>query len=253
MKAPIRIYTKTGWTEPFERDRLHLFRMRKAGDSAKHVREDLFHVTASQREKISTCRYSIAGYPSLYLTTSIELGLKEIGDRTRNVIVSLYKVKRNQQKEKIKVLELGIRPTDFSGNKNNRFKDFDEVDLKNKDVRSSYLLWYPLIAVCSFIRAYKDKPFASEYIVPQMFMQWVRKQAKRDELTGIRYFSCASILAADVGFDYVFPVNNTNYQGKYCSILRDSFLLTDPIFLCDYPSIDCAEQELVKCEKLETI
>ena len=37
-----------------------------------------------------------------------------------------------------------------------------------------------------------------------------------------------------MGFDYVFPVNNCEYNGNFCSVLRDAFVLTKPVFLRDY-------------------
>lgn len=79
MRTPLKVYQKSGALEPFETDRLYLFRLRGIHDAAKHTRKDLFHVPSYARSMISTCRYSIAGYPSLYLTTSIELGMEEIG------------------------------------------------------------------------------------------------------------------------------------------------------------------------------
>lgn len=259
IKRPLKVYQKSGALEPLETDRLYLFRLRGISDTARHTRKDLFHVPSSARSMISTCRYSIAGYPSLYLTTSIELGKEEIGGTNNNLLVSRFKLIRSQQELNIRVLELGIRPQDFfnEGREYNdadvRTKDIRDINFKSKDFRASYLLWYPLIAACSFIRANKKSPFSSEYIIPQLLMQWIRKQVGRNELMGIRYFSCASIRAAELGFDYVFPVNNTKYGEGYCSVLRDSFLLTNPVCLGDFDSIGQCERWLINCEDLDKI
>ena len=259
IESPLKVYQKSGPLESLETDQLYLFRLRGITDMAKHTRKDLFHVPSCARSMISTCRYSIAGYPSLYLTTSIELGKEEIGKSNSNLLVSRFKLIRFQQELNIRVLELGVRPQDFYNesreydNDDIRTKDLRDINLRNNDFRASYLLWYPLIAACSFIRANKNSPFSSEYIVPQLLMQWIRKQVNRNELMGIRYFSCASIRASELGFDYVFPVNNTKYEEGYCSVLRNSFLLTDPVHLGDYDSIGQCERYLIDCNDLDKI
>lgn len=256
METPLKVYQKSGDLEPLETDRLYLFRLRSVSDAAKHIRKDLFHVPSCARSMISTCRYSIAGYPSLYLTTSVELGMEEIGGATNNVLVSRFKIIRPQKELNIRVLELGIKPQDFF-EQNREYsrsaRDLSDINLRNNEIRSNYLRWYPLIAACSFIKANKKSPFSSEYIVPQLLMQWVRKQIGRHELMGIRYFSCASVRASDLGFDYVFPVDNTNYEEGYCSILRNSFLLTDPVYLKDYDSTHKCERHLIDCDDFDKI
>lgn len=251
IQTPLKVYQKNGCLQPIITDNLYLFRLRKVNDNTNHSRREIFHVPASARSDISTCRYSIAGYPSLYLTTSIKLGLEEIAKSRKNVIVSRFKLNRNISDLNIRVLELGIKPQDFYENREQNWNErlsrryLRDVDLYSNKIRSNYLLWYPLIASCSFIRANKDTPFSSEYIVPQLLMQWVRGQIGGNNLMGIRYFSCASVRASDMGFDYVFPVSNTDYEDNYCSILRDSFSLTEPVFIKEYDSIKQCEVELI--------
>ena len=58
-------------------------------------------------------------------------------------------------------------------------------------------------------------------------MQWVRSEisSKEDEdydnLIGIRYFSCASVKASDMGFNYVFPTSGRQKSSglPYCAVL----------------------------------
>ena len=81
-----------------------------------------------------------------------------------------------QDEAGIDVIELGIKPTDFltfnhhypsdwnNGDIINRRRILNEVNLNSHEILSAYLLWYPLIAACSFIRKNKNDPFASEYI-----------------------------------------------------------------------------------------
>lgn len=282
IEKPLRIYQKSGDLEPLENDKLYLYRVRKVDSGAAYSRESLFHVPTSARNKISTCRYSIAGYPSLYLSTSIELALAELNSDSRQAIVSRFKLNRSQPRINIQVLELGIKPQDyytFYNDDENRanidlynnypensntkspddlLKQWDEIQsrndrikhllkeegfsLRSTEVREAYLLWFPIIAACSFVRADRNAPFASEYIVPQLLMQWIRTESKPRDLLGLRYFSCASMRASEMGFDYIFPVSDSKCKGGFCSVLRDAFSLTEPVYIRDYEGI-------LQCEK----
>ena len=113
IQTPLDIYQKTGILDQFREDRLRLYRIRKVDCGITYKREDIFHVPATARSMISTCRYSIAGYPSLYLTTSIKLGLEETAESRKKSIAARFKLVQSQQKLDITVLELGIKPQDF--------------------------------------------------------------------------------------------------------------------------------------------
>lgn len=127
--------------------------------------------------------------------------------------------------------------------------------MHSSQTRSAYLLWFPVIAACSFIRANKKDPFAAEYIVPQLLMQWVRSEMNSriiekpysvlNQLIGVRYFSCASKRASDLGFNYVFPVSGRQHSEQYpfCPILMRAFRMTKPYFINEYDSIE-------KCERV---
>ncbi len=260
ISHPLTIYRKSGLTDSFNNnDPLKLFRIRNVQININYSRKDIFHTPYNLRSKVSTCRYSISGYPSLYLGTSLELCRQEakIGSFDDLTITSRYKIERNMLYNDgivIDVLELGLKPKDFLNNgftgnvsiselhNEYRRRRFNEIDLDDIEVMSKYLYWYPLVAACSFIRANKSDPFASEYIVPQLLMQWVRSQIQKDKLFGIRYFSCASIRASELGFNYVFPVSGEKYvdDERYCKILANSFKLTMPCYLHEFDSInDC--------------
>lgn len=262
MKHPLKIYPKT-WTEPFYgNDPLFLFRIRNVQNNTIYNRKDIFHTPYNLRAKVSTCRYSISGFPCLYLGTSIELCCEEAKIRNPSdlTITSVFKINRNMrtnENTKIDVLELAIKPQDFLNandvsitfsqieNTYSR-RVFNEINLRDIETMGKYLYWYPIIAACSYIRINKEEPFASEYIVPQLLMQWTRKQFKDNKFLGIRYFSCASERASELGFNYVFPVSGELYvrDNNYCKVLSSSFLLTEPVYLNEYDSVEECETHL---------
>ena len=61
-------------------------------------------------------------------------------------------------------------------------------------------------------------------------MQWLRVYYEtKKTLMGIRYFSCASKEASELGFNYVFPASGKKAKNKeFCEILAKSFEFTKP-------------------------
>lgn len=272
-RAPLRVYQKSVM-EQFEKpnnnrqDELQLFRAVRVEDNKPYQRSRVFHTPFNLRSKVSTNRYSIAGYPSLYLGTSLELCCEEIhADPYKDyTIASLFKLERTIEYANIniRVVELGVKPQDFLDihGDNERIRRFIPRSLTENDrVRSAFLLWYPLIAACSFIRVNKNDPFAAEYIVPQLLMQWVRselvtnKDNEFDQLIGIRYFSCASIRASELGFNYVFPTSGIQKSAElpYCSVLTRAFRLTPPEYIHEYDDIYTCERKLTRSNDFDYI
>lgn len=262
---PVKVYQKSGmWTQPFDTyDPLKLYRIRNVLVEKSYSRDEIFHIPYNNRSKVPSCRFSIAGFPSLYLSTCLELAREEVKPQEKEyTISSRYELIRDileNRNHDIKVIEFAIKPYDFvkdSENRNTNFQDgtigdnnrvLNGVNLNSSEVRLNYLYWYPLILACSIIRINRNDPFAPEYIVPQMLMQWVHMKSKENQLYGIRYFSCASEIASEMGFNYVFPVNGKrNHDEKLCKILSNSFLLTKPIIIKEDQTLDFWRQELLK-------
>lgn len=274
MITPLTVYQKSVM-EHFEKpsnryddDELKLYRVTCVPDNKPYDRKRVFHTPYNMRSKVSTSRYSIAGYPSLYLGTSLELCCEEIHLNPYKdfALAAAFKLERTLEytNTNIRVIELGVKPQDFIG-----LEPTNEIArrtiphdlLKETKVKSAYLLWYPLIAACSFIRTNKNDPFAAEYIIPQLLMQWVRSemssshQDEYDQLIGIRYFSCASIKSSDMGFNYVFPTSGQQKSAElpYCSVLTKSFKLTNPKYVHEYDNIHSCEWKLSKSKDFDFI
>lgn len=260
MQDPLRLYRKS-IHELFAlnnyHDPLNLYRVVYVRDHVPYRRTRVFHIPYNLRSKVSTTRYSIAGYPSLYLGTSIELCEEEIRHNPNDkfALASLFKLERNPEfcDTEINVIELALKPQDFFEENNNQESSkrrFDYHVINDREIKNSYLLWYPLIAACSFIRVNKSDPFAVEYIIPQLLMQWVRHELadndrKFDQLIGIRYFSCASYRASDMGFDYVFPTSGKQDNTlPFCKVLMKAFKLTTPVYIHEFDSLLECERKL---------
>lgn len=240
---------------------LDLYRMVKVDDTIIYGRERVYHVPYHLRAKIATCRYSIAGYPSLYLSSSLELCDEEtkLFSSREKAIASKFWISRTSRPDML-IIDFGYRPQDiitsqssieeFLSNPEINIYDDPDVDWdklipKYETTRlERYLIWYPLIASCSFVRSNRNNPFAPEYIVPQLITQWIRTKSK-NTLSGIRYFSCASVRASGLGYNYVFPTSGNRIIRNgitldYCPLINEAFTLSRPVFLNEYTSFaDC--------------
>lgn len=262
IREPLAVYPKSVYDqfqalEYSNNDPLMLYRAARVVDNKPYSRRRIFHTPFNLRSKVSTSRYSIAGYPSLYLSTSLELCCQEIHANPFSdyVLASAFQLDRSIERSNINisVIELAVKPQDFldqySANSDRKRKIPRDV-LEKQTTQNTYLLWYPLIAACSFIRVNKEDPFAAEYIIPQLLMQWVRQETSCDHnmLMGIRYFSCASVRASEMGLNYVFPTSGIPCAPRvpFCSVLSRSFRLTEPEYIHEFQNIQYCERELTK-------
>lgn len=256
MGKPLKIYRKSS-TELFEvskgglkeEEEPRLFRVVSVDNNKPYQRTRLFHTPFNLRSKVSTSRYSIASYPSLYSGTSLALCCEEIHSNPYQsfTLASMFKLERTIEytSTNIRVIELGVEPQDFINieyDNEIRERCIPRRLLEDENIKSSYLIWYPLIASCSYIRTNKKDPFA-QYIIPRLLMQWVcneiRTDNEYDRLVGIRYFSFASVKSSDMGFNYVFLMSGQPKFAElpYCSVLSKAFRLTNPVYIHVYDDI----------------
>lgn len=245
-----------------------LYRVVRVEENKVFPRKRIFHPPYSLRRRIATNRYSIAGFPSLYLATTVELADLENGlfSHRQPAIAarfSLNTVYVRAIEHSIRILDLSWTPQALADPgsaekiKENRKRFEDLVDASDRISGSSakvlcaperYLLRYPLLAACSYIRV-KREGFAPEYILPQLLTQWLRQELDA-ELVGIKYFSCYTEHAAALGANYCFPATGDTIlrdkggEESYCPVLNGAFLLTEPLFLPNYGSENAVQDAL---------
>lgn len=244
-----------------------LYRVVDVENAAVPNRQRVFHVPFSMRSRMSTQRYSIPGFPSLYLGTSVELCCMELSkDPQRDyVCVSRYELQTDKRvsdrnktdqspvfdNDRFIIFDVSIKP-------DQAIEELCQDDSKNiAEFIEKYIKWYPLILACSHIRAVRDAPYSAEYIIPQLFIQWVRSEDE-DAVVGIKYFSCASVYASTLGYNYVFPTMGAPHHARktisdYCARLSHRFKLTAPRFIMEYNSIPACVKMIIKDNSLDYI
>lgn len=244
-----------------------LYRVVRVEENKVFPRKRIFHPPYSLRRRIATNRYSIAGYPSLYLATTVELADLENGlfSHRQPAIAARFSLNTDYIRtieQSVRILDLSWTPQALADPgsaekiKENRKRFEDLVDASDRISGSSakghaperYLLRYPLLAACSYIRV-KREGFAPEYILPQLLTQWLRQELDA-ELVGIKYFSCYTEHAADIGANYCFPATGDTIlrdkggEESYCPVLNEAFLLTEPVYLPNYGSEQAVQDAL---------
>lgn len=204
---------------------LYRIRRRQGNDTAEFERKEMFHIPFEKRRLVSTQRYSIPGHPSLYCGDSVFVCWMELN---QPAVKDIYASRFINSKE-IKLIEI------------KSLKDLieDIETLEGKQLSTSivrFLLLYPLIVSCSTKVASRQEPFKPEYIIPQLFLQYIIDE--KSNIDGIKYFSTR--IDADrvnnVGIsNFVFPAKSNSKDG-YCQILINKFNLTNPL-LWEYEEI----------------
>lgn len=194
------------------------YRARKF-DGRHLVKEDLFHNPFELRHLVSTNRYSIPGFPSLYLGDSTYVCWEEY-DRFR--LRDLW-FARFQNTRTLKVIKI------------QRYQDFlldmmDEYEESKISYLMRYLTLYPLIIASTIKVKEKGGSFKPEYIIPQLLLQYV---SNVDYIDGIMFPSSKvdyGKLVEVPAYNYVFPVRAIDEKG-FCGNLRSAFAVSQPTTL----------------------
>lgn len=186
-----------------------LYRIRAKGEEKTFTRKDIFHVPFSLREKVTTNRFSIPGFPCLYLGTSILTCWEELHrPALSNFYVAGFKLKK-----KINLLDL-------------RFSDsFDD-----EDDLCAYIMMLPLIIACTIKRQNFESVFSSEYIFPQILLHRFLQDKKNIDgflFTSSDYASTDMNKNISLYDNVVIPVKEVNEIG-YCPKLCKMFSLSNP-------------------------
>jgi hypothetical protein len=199
-----------------------LYRVRRE-TAVPMSREELFHVPFEERHKIATNRYSIPGLPCLYLAGSLYTCWCEMGHPPMHELQVAGLWLRTAKPLKVinfsdrpKRILRWLTPTAFA------------AQARVQRYAASYVLLWPLIAICSIIAKHGKGHFKPEYLVPQLLLQWVRTNRDFD---GICYFSMhvpsVVSLPALPACNIVLPVRSIKAEGR-CSYLRSLFKMTEP-------------------------
>lgn len=185
----------------------NFYRLREHEENYPLSKEQMFHVPFELRGKVTTQRFSIPGFPSLYISDSVYTCWEELNRPNIND----FSVVRLNSTESIRVLNLAP-PKDATPQR-----------------YYHYLMTWPITFGCSIRVKNKGDSFKPEYIIPQLLLQWIRK---KDEIDGIEYqtthIDFSKSQSTGDFLNIVLPVKEKNTQG-HCAHLKSMFEMTESI------------------------
>lgn len=181
--------------------------------------KDIFHIPFDKRGIVPTNRYSVPGYPCLYLSRYVYGCWEELERPDFGTIM----VSRFENNEAIRLLDLRI-PS----------KEKWETDMTN------CLIYFPLVISTMIQVKNPEDNYKPEYTIPQLLMEWLISHNygshEEDRFIGIAYTS------AQKNDDFNFPEDSfDNYaipvvkpkvrsKSKYCDKLKGIFKATTPTY-----------------------
>jgi hypothetical protein len=186
----------------------NFYRIRILNDNNHLNPESFFHIPFELRGKVSSQRFSIPGFPSLYLGSSVYICWEELNRPNINEFHSV----RLKSLSSIKYFDLAP-------------PYFDDDLYQSKYYK--YLMSWPLIFLCSIRVRNKQDIFKPEYIIPQLLLQWIRENK---EIDGIRYWSThvdqnPTVFKGEF-YNLVLPVKENKDVGL-CKSLTRKFQTTE--------------------------
>jgi RES domain len=176
-------------------------------------RHRLFHIPFEKRGIASTNRYSLPGYPCLYLANSTYVAWRELLQEKEGDL-GMYAIAKFNNILPLRFIEIDSKP----------FRDriFYEDRYKYEDL-FSYALLFPLIASCSLKvkEINRNNPFKPEYIIPQFLLEYVRKS----DFDCIKYRSTRVDDEKVNAWNYAIPPKQPLNIG-YCTKLKTIFQMS---------------------------
>lgn len=207
---------------------IQLYRARKGKDLQE--RKELFHTPFELRTKCASYRFSTLGYPSLYLASSLETALLEVGAKNPlEYFCSCFKTNND-----ICVVDLALPNRDLT---------FWE--------QYSLLVFYPLIVACNLKVKNTDDPFKPEYVIPQLLTQIIRLHSS--DIIGISYTSTKHKQVDYTDFrqrNFVIYVPYADSSKEYSKDLSKLLYSTKPI-QCNINANETIKDLENKCSHLE--
>jgi hypothetical protein len=202
----------------------------KPGEDSRKKKEELFHIKDSKRNLIGAYRFSIPGFPCLYLTSGFELGWFESGMPKQFSYCKMHIEESGENA--LRLIDISNRPVDLLSNLHvwilNAKYDQDELR-KIYKYFLNYIITYPLAAACSIKVKDRGDKFVEEYAIPQMLMNWIREHGSHD---GIRYKSSLNTtLVLGMGaVNVALPVKKFRDDGL-CESLTSKITVSDIAYL----------------------
>jgi hypothetical protein len=145
------------------------YRARVIEDSRLRPMSEFFHIPFNMREKVGNQRFSIQGFPCIYVGTSVYVCWLEMGCPP----LDKFQVCRIEANSDLALFDYSIR-------------DFDQVYNDLFYPTLDFIRIWPLVAASMIRVKSKEANFKEEYIIPQLLMQYTLED---ESCNGLMYSS----------------------------------------------------------------
>jgi len=193
--------------------------------------KDLFHIPFEYRARCGSYRFSILGYPSLYLSSSMETAINECRITDNNYTAICF-----MNDKPIRCIDLTLP---------NKALDFWE--------RYCFVLFYPLIMACGLKVKEEQLPFKPEYVIPQLLFQIV---CTHSDVMGVSYTTTRSEqpdYKNSKQRNFVLKVPQANKSKGYSQKLAEMFKCSLPISPEEYEAATDIEAKLDRTSYREVL
>ncbi|EPP1034746.1 hypothetical protein ACULWP_004131 [Cronobacter turicensis] len=202
-----------------------LYRVRKS-ETPLVEHNQIFHIPFSKRHLINAQRYSVAGQPCLYLGSSLYVCWQEMGKPDFDKLYISSFITNDTQS---KILNFASPHLSLPIKKST---DDENIFYDNR-TKASYLIFWPLIIACNYLKRVENASFTPEYIIPNLLMQWIGRRVK-SPISGIAYYSTKmpKSRSSKYSINVVLPPKATykqSIQHEFCPKLASFFKFTAPM------------------------
>lgn len=155
-----------------EESTIQFYRAKVSDTYTKYTRPEMLHVPFDKRQFVANERFSISGFPCLYLCSSSYCCWLELGTpKPQHFNVSYFQVDENEE-----ILNLTMNASEL--------ECFVSSGASEKKIITAFKLWLVSVAT-SYIVKEKGRTFKSEYVISQLLML----ACKNSGCYGISYYS----------------------------------------------------------------
>jgi hypothetical protein len=202
---------------------------KKSGFLNYKMPADLFHPPFQRRRSVGTNRFSISGYPCLYLSESLLTSYSECFPEKKKTEKNMFHAICFKNLRPLYFIDLSDNklkpdPKLFSGILPKGAHPVDTTDAL--DHLGVYQLILASHTKIKYKPTYKEEKyyFKAEYIIPQLLLQWLKQEGYA--IDGIRYRSCTGTKrfpGKACHYNYVLPVQSNLTRG-FCPTLASLFI-----------------------------
>lgn len=213
------------YAEGFQR----LFRAR-VKENVEFLEKELFHIPFNCRNRVANQRFSLSGFPCLYLGGSVYACWLELDKPS----FDCFNIIRYQAIQGMKYIDLSLTPANCLYlakliSSKTKWDGYSRVENQLNNLYERCLFSFPLILACSIINESRsnEDSFRNEYVVPQLLMHSIADG--KHGISTVKYLSIKVVGRAEPWAEFTLAIipKQKRVDEMFSSELASSFSVTN--------------------------